>query len=276
MTDTVARSAGTSPDAARLGPPPYASDAPFPRAMRGLERALTVPEQLACALRILARHGWTDSIGGHITWVEHDAEGRDTGNLWVNPWGIWWEEVRASDILLVSGEGEVLAGRWDVTPAVHIHTELHRARADAAVVVHNHPYHATILANLGIAPEIAHQNACIFDGELGLVDEYDGSVDTASAGERLARAVGSASGVLLVSHGAIVTGPTIEEAAYKAVQFERLCQMQVDALRLGRTPVGIRPEERRSMQALLRRNAPDSFWHGAVRLLLRDEPDVLE
>ena len=243
----------------------------WPRSMKGVGADLTPQQKLACLLRITASEGWTENLAGHIT-VARDG----TDEFWVNPWGIWWEEVRASDILLVSGGGEVLAGRWDVTPAVHIHTELHRARADAAVVIHNHPYHATVLANLGIMPEIAHQNACIFDGELGLVDEYDGSVDTAPAGERLARAVGGASGVLLVSHGAIVTGPTIEEASYKAVQLERMCRMQVDALRLGRTPVGIRPEERQAMQATLRRNAPDAFWHGAVRMLLRDEPDVLE
>ena len=61
--------------------------------------------------------------------------------MWVNPWGLWWDEVTASDVCAVDFDGNVVEGRWDVTPAIHIHTELHRRRPDARVVVHNHPYH---------------------------------------------------------------------------------------------------------------------------------------
>ena len=42
-------------------------------------------------------------------------------------------------------DGEVLDGPWDVTPAVYIHTELHRVRPDATLIVHGHPYSATPL-----------------------------------------------------------------------------------------------------------------------------------
>ena len=62
----------------------------------------------------------------------------------------------------------------------------HRAppRGDpiARVVVHNHPYHATLLATLGRLPEITHQAACMFDAGLRLVDEYQGQVLDADAG----------------------------------------------------------------------------------------------
>mgnify|MGYP001792127986 CR=1 FL=1 len=63
-------------------------------------------------------------------------------------------------------DGEIGGGDWDVTPAVFVHTELHRVRADAAVVVHNHPYYATLLATIGERPRLVHQNSCIFHGEL--------------------------------------------------------------------------------------------------------------
>ena len=105
-----------------------------PRAVPGIGRDLSVPEALACALRILAHEGWQENLSGHITWAD------DTGEaLWVNPWGMWWSEVRARDIMRVSLDGSVLSGKWDVTPVVFIHTELHRARPDARIVVHNHP-----------------------------------------------------------------------------------------------------------------------------------------
>src|SRR4029077_14048272 len=131
----------------------------------------TPPQALACTLRILAREGWCENLSGHVTWSTDD------GGMWVNPWGVWWEEVRATQIIRLDAAGAIVAGEWDVTPAVFLHTELHRARADAAVIVHNHPYYATLLATMGETPRPVHQNSCIFDGEIAFLDEYGGIED---------------------------------------------------------------------------------------------------
>jgi ribulose-5-phosphate 4-epimerase/fuculose-1-phosphate aldolase len=248
----------------------------WPRAVPGIGRDLTVQQQLACLLRILAP-SWQENLSGHITWVADPADDQGhPGAMWVNPWGMWWEEVTASDILLVSPDGEFLAGKWDVTPAVYLHTELHRARPDARIVVHNHPYAATLLANLGELPEIAHQNSAIFWDELALVDEYDGSIETAEAGQALADAMGGASGVILRNHGAVVTGTSPGEAGYKAVTFERMCRFHVDAVLMGRKPRPIDAATAGPLKDLLRRNTPAAFWDGAVRQLLRRQPEVLQ
>jgi ribulose-5-phosphate 4-epimerase/fuculose-1-phosphate aldolase len=98
----------------------------LPRPGPGIGHDLTVQQELACALRILAREGWRENLSGHITVATDD------GGMLCNPWGIWWEEARASDILQLDADGAIVAGPWDVTPAVFLHTELHRARADAA------------------------------------------------------------------------------------------------------------------------------------------------
>ena len=89
---------------------------------------------------------------GHITSQVGDE-------LLVNPWGLWWGEVSAGDMLTIDAAGAVVSGEWDVTPAVHIHTELHRRRPDATVVVHNHPPYASTLAAIGELPELVHQNS---------------------------------------------------------------------------------------------------------------------
>ena len=39
----------------------------LPRPGPGIGRELTVPQELACALRILAREGWRENLSGHIT-----------------------------------------------------------------------------------------------------------------------------------------------------------------------------------------------------------------
>ncbi|HEX4490971.1 MAG TPA: class II aldolase/adducin family protein [Acidimicrobiia bacterium] len=243
----------------------------WPSAVPGLGRGLTLRQSLACALRVLAHEGWQENLSGHITWADDDGE-----TIWANPWGMWWSEVRAADIVRVGLDGRVVEGQWDVTPAVFLHTELHRARPDARVVVHNHPYAATVLACLGVEPVIAHQNAGIFDGELACVDEYDGTVESEAAGRWLAERVGNASGVLLANHGAIVTGESVGAACYRAVTFERMCRFTLDALQARRElrplPVGSRP----ALKGELIRNTPDAYWHGAVRQLLAREPEVLE
>jgi ribulose-5-phosphate 4-epimerase/fuculose-1-phosphate aldolase len=228
-----------------------------------------VQQQLACALRILAAEGWQENLSGHITWATDD------GGMWVNPWGMWWEEVRASQIIRLDADGNVVEGDWDPTGAVHIHTELHRARHDATIVVHNHPYYASLLAAMGELPRIVHQNSCLFDDELAFVDEY-GLVLAAPDGAWLAEQVGKASGVLLAYHGAIVTAPTIEDACYRAVTFERMCRLTYDILRAGRTPTEIPREQRPAIKELLQRVTGRAYWEGAVRMLLAREPDVLE
>ena len=246
-------------------------DATWPRAVPGIGRELSPPQALACALRILAHEGWQENLSGHITWAEPG-----TDRLWANPWGLWWQEVRASDIVSVDGSGEVVDGWWDVTPAVFLHTELHRSRVDARIVIHNHPHFATLLACMGELPVISHQNSCLFDGEVAFVDEYDGTVETAAAGAALAARVGSASGILLANHGAIVTGTTIGEACYRAVTFERMCRFTVEAMAAGRPLRSLPGPGRAALKAELVRNTPDAYWDGAVRGLLRVEPDVLD
>jgi ribulose-5-phosphate 4-epimerase/fuculose-1-phosphate aldolase len=241
-----------------------------PRVMPGIGRQLTPRQELACAFRILAGTGFSENIAGHIT-----VALPGTDHLLVNPWGLWWDELTASDMCEITGDGEVVHGRWDVTPAIHIHTELHRRRPDARVVVHNHPYHCTVLAAVGVLPEIAHQTGSMFDGDLGFVAEYEGEVDDAELGGHLADRVGEKSVVVLASHGVIVTGPTIQEAVYRAASFDRMCRLTYDTMLLGRPVLPISAELRSALKVSLLERGSAVYWEGAVRRLLRDAPDVL-
>lgn len=241
-----------------------------PRVMPGIGKRLSARQELACAFRILARTGFSENIAGHITLA---VPGGD--HMLVNPWGLWWEEITASDICEITSDGHVIDGRWDVTPAIHIHTELHRRRPDARVVIHNHPYYCTVLAAVGVLPEIAHQTGSMFEGDLGLVNEYDGEVDDPELGRELADRIGDKSVVVLASHGVIVTGPTIQVAAYRAASFDRMCRLTYDTMVLGRQVLPIRTELRSALKASLLERGSIVFWDGAVRQLLRDEPEVL-
>ncbi len=239
-----------------------------PHTVPGAGVALGPAQELAVALRHLDDVGWCENLTGHIT-LQVGA------GIHVNPWGLWWREVRASDMLVIDGDGAVVEGALDVTPAVHIHTELHRARPDATVVIHNHPPYASTLAAIGELPELVHQNSSILAGEMVLVHEYDGEVDSPALGAELAQRIGGASVPLLVSHGVIVTAPTMAEAVYKAVLFERTCMLHWQVQAMAAKSIAIPAAARRQLQASLVERAAPVYWNGVVRRLVADEPDVL-
>ena len=197
-------------------------------------------------------------------------------SMFINPWGLWWDEVKGSDVCVVDRDANVLEGRWDVTPAIHIHTELHRVRPDARVVVHNHPYYVTVLAAVGVLPEIVHQTGSMFDGDLAFVHEYTGEVDDAQLGAQLAEQIGGYSTVILANHGIIVTAPTIQEATYKAATIDRMCRLTYDVTMLGKQPFEIGHGFVVGMKKSLIERAADVFWAGEVRSLLRNSPDVMD
>lgn len=242
----------------------------FPSAMPEVPD-LTVPQQMACAARILAHNGYALDVAGHITVVRPDGD----GSMWCTPYGLWWREVTADDIIVIDADGNVVDGRWDVTPAVAIHTQLHRARPDATVIIHNHPYYGSLLSTLHLAPEVTDQQACMFDGDIALFDEYTGGVDDADSGDHLAGAIGDATAVILANHGVLVTGETVPQATYRAMNFERTCRLNVDAMTTGQKPVPVPPDKRAILKTAINSMSVGYYWGGEVRHLVATEPEVL-
>ncbi|CAE8711739.1 unnamed protein product [Polarella glacialis] len=242
----------------------------FPAAMPPIP-TLTVPEELAVAARILAAAGLALDVAGHITAMIPGG----SGHMWSTPYGIWWRDVTSADILAIDADGNVVEGSWDVTPAVAIHTELHRARADAAVIIHGHPYYGSLLSAMHEIPEIAEQQAIMFDGDIALFHEYTGGIDNPADGQRLASAVGNATAIILANHGVMITGESVPQAVYRAVTFERTCRLHFDMLAAGRRPVPVPQATRQMLKRSLNTLSVDNFWRGEVRHLLRSTPDLI-
>ena len=82
--------------------------------------------------------------------------------------------------------------------------------------------------------------------------------------------------MVLVSHGALVIGASVEEATYRSATFDRMCHLTADALISGQPTREIAPEHRASLKDAFRTHALDAYWNGAVRLLLADDATVLD
>lgn len=231
---------------------------------------LTDEQQMAIAFRHLGDIGFAENMAGHITWQPDGGS-----DMYVNPWGLWWKELKASDICVVDEDAHVVSGRWDVTPAIHLHTELHRQRPDARVVVHNHPYYVSLIAALGVLPELVHQTGALFLDDMYLVEKYDGEIDTPWRAAELAGQVGSANLIVLANHGVVAMGRNLAEAVYRAVSIDRVCRLAYDVMLTGRTPSQMNRGDMVGMQASLIERAADVYWAGAARMTIKADPDVL-
>src|ERR1700743_2495907 len=254
----------TTPDARRGGLEVWAPSV-------GPQIGVALPDEqaLAVAFRHLAAIGFAENMAGHITW---QPDGHS--DMFVNPWGLWWQELTASDIGVVDSEARVVRGRWDVTPAIHIHTELHRVRADARVVIHNHPYYVCVLAALGRLPELVHQTGSLFLDDLFLVDTYDGEIDSADRAADLAARIGGANLTILANHGVIATGRNLAEAVYRAASIERVCKLAHDVMLTGKEPVHMNwPDMAGGERAPVERG-PRAHRAGGARLTVKADAAV--
>src|SRR5689334_4014181 len=84
-------------------------------------------QKLAAAFRLFARYGFDEGVAGHIT--ARDPE--ETECFWVNPFGLYFGHIRASDLILVDAQGNVVRGKAKVNRAAFaIHSRVHHARPD--------------------------------------------------------------------------------------------------------------------------------------------------
>ena len=192
---------------------------------------------LAACHRLAARFGFNEGIDNHLTMLVPGFSDR----FYLAPFGLLWSEVKASDLLELDFSGQVVAGRGLVEDtALYIHLSVHRL-LQAQCVLHTHMPHATALSMLEDPRlEMASQNAAGFHDDIAYV-EYQGLALDYSEGERLARALGSKSVLVLRNHGVLVTGESAAQAFEKLYFFERACQAQILALSTGR-PLQLLPE----------------------------------
>src|SRR5262245_39939258 len=92
-------------------------------------------QRLAAAFRLFAKFNFDEGVAGHIT--ARDPEHPD--RFWVNPLGIYFGHMTASDLILVDHKGNVLEGSRPVNRAAFaIHSQIHMARPDVIAAAHAH------------------------------------------------------------------------------------------------------------------------------------------
>jgi L-ribulose-5-phosphate 4-epimerase len=232
---------------------------------------LTPEEEIVLLARTLWREGYNDHLAGHITYNLGD------GTLLCNPWLLTWNEIRPRDIIRIDLDGNVLEGDWPVPLGIPLHLELHKARHEVKVAMHNHPLYGTVWSDMREVPPIYDQSSGLGGGgELVLVDEYDGGVSNAEAAAKAVNAMGDAELALLAGHGVFVLGSSVRAVHQRAVALEQRCQ-RAWHIRAAAGPIETPvPAWWLDRTKLSDGNGFLGFWEAMAREELRADPTLLE
>jgi ribulose-5-phosphate 4-epimerase/fuculose-1-phosphate aldolase len=233
---------------------------------------------LAACYRLAAHFGLNEGIDNHFTLLVPGY----TDRFLLAPFGLYWSEVRANDFMVIDINGRMVSGRGPIEDtALYIHLPVHRLSPQARCVLHTHMPYATALCMLeNPRLEMAGQSALGFYDDIAYECDYNGLAYDHTEGERLARALGTKSVLMMRNHGVLVVGRSPAQAFERLYFLERAAQAQVLALSTGR-PLRLIPEpvikatvaQFQSGSTVGGRDRAELHFEALKRLLDRSAPD---
>ena len=179
---------------------------------------------LAAAYRLIVMHGWDDLIYTHVS-----ARIPGTEDLLINPFGLRFDEVTASNLVKINIEGRKLDTDFpfDINHAgFTIHSAVHAARPDDQCAFHLHHPDLIAVASFkkGLLP--LSQYSAFALASIAYHD-YEGLAVNPDEITRLQEDLGDANFFLLRNHGALTMGKTIGDAFMHMYDLIKACEVQV-------------------------------------------------
>jgi L-fuculose-phosphate aldolase len=241
-----------------------------------MQRHLTLPpwslrQKIALTCRILAAEGHESALAGQIT-----ARGDRPGTYWMLSFGLGFDEARASNLLLVDDDLQLLEGDGMVNPSNRFHLWIYRRRPNVNAIVHTHPPYCSALSVVGQPLVAAHMDTAMFYDDCAYLAEWPGPPIGDEEGRIIHEALGDNRAILLAHHGQLVATATIEEAAVLAVFIERAARMQVLAQSIGAIKAIDPAIAQEAHDYRLKPRAVAATFHYFARRALKHERDALE
>lgn len=192
----------------------------------------TLRVQLAAAYRLVEFYGWSEMIYGHLT---ARVPGSDDHFL-INPYGLNYDEITASNLVKIDLNGNVIAGRRHTVnyAGFIIHSAVHMVRSsNNHVVMHTHTRAGMAVAALEEGLQAISMFSTAFHNRLAY-HEYEGAALRLDERERIVKSLGNAKALILKNHGLLVVGSTVPETFLRLYRLERACQVQIDAAAAGK------------------------------------------
>lgn len=178
---------------------------------------------LAACYRLIAYFGWDDLVFTHVS-----ARVPGTDDFLINPYGLMFDEVTASNLVRVDLAGhKTLASPYEINPAGYtIHSAVHEARPDVGCVLHLHTM-------AGIAVSAQRQGLLPISQQASFVmlslayHHYEGLALNPDEKPRLQADLGGARHLILRNHGLLTVGPSVSDAFMSMYNLQRACEIQV-------------------------------------------------
>jgi ribulose-5-phosphate 4-epimerase/fuculose-1-phosphate aldolase len=223
---------------------------PTPAAYHADEWAARV--QLAACYRIFAMLGWTEMIYNHITLRLPDSVTGGQKQFLINPFGLHYSEVTASNLLKIDLQGNKLHDSpWPVNPAgFTVHAAIHDNVPDAHCVMHTHTTNGLAVAcTQGGLAQNNFYSAQLHD--MVAYHDFEGITVHADEAPRLLKNMGNKPVLILRNHGLLSWGKTLPLAFVRLWTLQRACDVQMAQAALGPAiPVS---------EAVARKTTHDSF-----------------
>ncbi|KAK3387073.1 class II aldolase [Podospora didyma] len=203
----------------------------FPNFVASRRHILT---HMAATFRGWARWGFTEGQSGHISVRDPEFP----GCMWMNPLSRHFGMLTVGDFLLLEIDaGRIVAGGKNPTTELrtanaagyYIHSAIHRARPDVHAVCHAHTRAGRGWSVFARPLEMLTQDVCNFHDAHAVYANYGGIVFGSEEGERIAAALGEKNkAVILMNHGLLTVGETVDEAGFLFGLLDRSCAIQLD------------------------------------------------
>lgn len=234
-----------------------------------------IRQDLAAAYRLAALFGWEDTLYTHFSArLPGDGEPR----FLINPFGMMFDEVTASNLIVVDMQGNVVAGSAPANSAgFTIHSAVHMAREDAHCVLHTHTLAGMAVAACKQGLLQLNQISTEFYQRVGY-HPYEGVAFDLEERDRIQQSLGDNIALILQSHGLLSVGRTVADAFCIMYYLNRACEIQLAAAQLSglggvytipphlsqyacKQLMGVEHERQQVWQAWLRRlNRIDTSW----------------
>jgi ribulose-5-phosphate 4-epimerase/fuculose-1-phosphate aldolase len=226
---------------------------------------------LAAAYQLAAIFKWTDLIYTHFS-----ARVPGSEDFLVNPYGLMFDEITASNLVKVDPQGKVLddpTGLGYNEAGFVIHGCMHEARPEINCVLHTHTRAGVAVSahKCGLLP--ISQHAMMVQQQVAYHD-YEGIALEMDERSRMARDLGkTCKAMILRNHGLLTLGESVREAFELMYYLDCACQIQIDAMAGGLHNVQLMSKEAADIAAQQfqreSRPAQQKDWPALLRLLDR-------
>ncbi len=186
--------------------------------------------ELAACYRVFDFLGWTEMIFNHITLRVPGPEPR----FLINPFGLHYSEVKASNLVLIDLEGNILRDTgWPVNRAGFvIHSAIHGSLPQAHCVMHTHTTNGVAVSCLKDGLSSDNFYGAMLHGRVAYHDLQGVTVDTRER-DSIVRDLGDKHVMILRNHGLLSWGETVAEAYLRLWTLQRACDVQLATARAG-------------------------------------------